>query len=428
MKGDMSLIGHVYVDCDGCVLKEGESWVKFVVVCDLDCNGLLSFRAEVSRSYVEMVDVAKTEEVELTEEEYAAAVEKAQTEAKEKAIEKAKKEFEAKKKAAEEAAKKKSEEKTEEMEENAEEKPAEAEPMDVEFNPETVEVPEVKVKKTKSVTKMEKQPKKRIARVEVPASFTVHMKMNPKHLEQVEALEQEMEKFDNGCLETNDARNELETYVLGAQGDFEDGGKYRDFMTNKEKDNFMGQILEMDDFLCDDNFDQPAAVYREKFNTVKAIGDIFVLRQKEFEARPAALEDVKKQLTQVELWLQDGRKSEDYAHISDEDVKELGEKLGEALKFLDEKIRVGANLPKTDDPPFRAAEVTAKSNEIMLAYDAVRSIPKPEPPKEEEKKDDGEEKKEDAEKKGEKASEDKKEGTESMEVEQPESTDAKAES
>jgi len=432
MKSELSLIGHVYIDCDGCVLKEGETWVKFVVVCDLDCNGLLSFRSEVSRSYIEMVDVAKTEDVELTEEEYAAAVEKAQTEAKEKAIEKAKKEFEAKKKAAKEAAEKKTEEKTEETEENAEEKPAEkpveAEPMDVEFNPESVEVPEVKVKKTKSVTKMEKQPKKRISRVEVPASFTTHMRMNPKYLEQVSSLEEEMEKFDNECLECNDARNELETFVLGAQGDFEDGGKYRDFMTNQEKDNFMGQILEMDDFLCDDNFDQPAAVYKEKFNKVKVIGDIFVLRHKEFEARNPALDDAKKQLTKIELWLQDGRKSEDYAHITDEDVKELGEKLGEALKFLDEKIQVGTNHPKTNDPPFRAIEVTAKSNEIVLAYDAVRSIPKPEPPKEEEKKEDGEEKKEDAEKKGETATEDKKEGTESMDVEPPESTEAKAQS
>jgi len=439
LKGEQELIGHVYVDCDGNVLKEGENWTKFVVVCDLDDNGLLSFRAEVSKSYIEMVDVAKTEEIPLTDEEYAAALAKAQEEAKTTAIEKAKAEFEKKKKAAEEAAKKKeAEEKTDEnaekTDENAEkteevkaEKPAEeAEPMDVEFNPETVEVPEVTVKKTKSVTKMEKQPKKRIARVEVPALFTSHMKMNPKYLEQISGLETEMEAFDKECLAAQSARNELETYVLNAQTEFEDGGPYRAFMTNPEKDNFMNQIFQNDDFLCDDNFDQPAAVYLEKFNTIKAIGDIFVLRQKEFEARPKALQEGKKQLTMVELWLLDGRKTEDFVHISDEDVKELTEKHIEATKFLDEKISVGSNLPKTADPPFLATEVTTKCNEIKWAFEAVKSMPKPEPPKEEEKKEDKkEDKKEEKTEKGEAATDEKK-GPESMDVDSPESKEEDA--
>merc|ERR1712224_382181 len=76
-KGNQSLIGHATITCDNVKLKDGEKWEKFVIICDLDDFGLLDLRAEVTKAYYETVDVIKTEEVPLSEEEYNKAVEEA---------------------------------------------------------------------------------------------------------------------------------------------------------------------------------------------------------------------------------------------------------------------------------------------------------------------------------------------------------------
>merc|ERR1719483_1353644 len=90
-------------------------------------------------------------------------------------------------------------------------------------------------------------------------------------------------------------------------------------------------------------------------------------------------------LNSVESWLTDGCKAEDFAHIEDATKEELSGKVAEASKWLDERQTMSANAPKTQDPPFFAREVSDKAREINGAYIAVKSIPKPEPKKKENK-------------------------------------------
>jgi len=396
MRDNQRLIGIANIDTEGHdTLNEKEEWSKFMVLVTMDVSGLLQLRCEITKQMIELVDVKKTKEVEMSEEEYQEALAKAQEEAKKKAEAERQKKIEAKKK---EDAKKKAEaaknaENTDgAAEANEEEVEAADAPADSEM--EDVEVPEVKISRMKTIQVTEKQEKKVFRKIEVPVQFTSYMAMTDSAKKAILEQESKMAEFDAECERVQQARNNLETYVLDAQGHFADGGEFFEYMTPEEGENFMNSLLEMDDWLADDEFDKESLVYLGKLDGLRAVGDIYEVRCKEFAKRGAALTMMKKNLNSIESWITEGSKAEDFAHIEEATLTELSSKVKEASIWLDERQQVSANGPKTQDPPFFANEISDKAREINGAYIAVKAIPKPEPKKEEEKKED--EKKEDA--------------------------------
>jgi len=382
MRNRRKLIGFADIDTSKHEdLKDGEEWSKFMVLVTMDVSGLLQLRCEITKQTTEMVDVKKTKEVEMSEEEYQEALAKAQEEAKKKAEADHQKKLEAKKAAAE--AKKKAAE-ADGGDANAEEEEVEA--ADTEM--EDVEIPEVKISKMKKVTVTEKQEKKVFRKIEVPVVFTSHMQMTDAHKKSIEASEAKMAAFDAECHKVQEARNNLETYVLDSQGHFAEGGDFFEYMTPTEAENFMNSLFAMDEWLGDDMFDQKSDVYQGKLDSLKAVGDIYELRCKEWSRRAKALTMMKKTLNQVEAWLTEGSSAEEFAHIEAATKDELSGKVKDASAWLDERQQMSAKATKCSDPPFFANEVSDKAREIHGAFLAVRNIPKPEPKKEEEAKED----------------------------------------
>jgi len=368
LSGERSLIGHADINCSQLELADGESWKKFQVIVDLNHSGLLKFRSEVTKSRIEVVDVQKTEEVPLTEEEYAEAVRVAQEEAM------AKLQAEKEKKAAEAAAKA-----TEEIEsaENAEEQPENMEIEDEEAEP---QMPEVNVPKTKTVEKTEKQEKTRLSKHAAPTTFTSRMGMTSPTIQSIKAQEKKMSDYDSECLLTGEARNNLEEYVLNAQGEFADGGQFFPYMSQEEADGFMNSIFEADDYLAMDEFDKMASEYIEKLNTLKTVGDIFEIRCREWEKRPQALAQAAKSVGIAQMWLNEGRQAEEFAHITDENVAELATKVAEFSQWLDELQQLHAQSQQAQDPPFYVREVQTRTVETNIALQAVKNTPAPPPP------------------------------------------------
>jgi len=384
MRNETKLIGIANIDTNGHdELADGEEWAKFMVLVTMDHSGLLRLRCEITKQTTEMVDVKKQKEVEMTEEEYQEALAKAQEEAKKKAEAERQKKIEEAKKAAEAKAKKAAEAGGDAAAENQEE---EVEPADIQM--EDVEVPEVTVSRMKKITVTEQQEKKIFKKIEVPVVFTTHMQMTSAQMQAIKAQEKKLSDFDAECHRVQETRNNLETYVLDAQEHFAEGGEFFEYMTSEEADNFMNSLFELDDWLADDDFDQTSEVYTTKLDSVKNIGDIFEVRCREFARRGVALTSMKKTLNQVQSWVLEGSKEEAFSHIEDLTKEELEKKVAEASAWLDERQQLSAKTLKSQDPPFMASEVTSKMREINAAFLAVKAIPKPEPKKEEEVKDD----------------------------------------
>lgn len=388
-----TLIGWVDINADGCSLNgDKEKWKKFQVIVDLDASGLLSFRVELTKSRLEMVDVAKDEEVDKTEEEYAADLAKAQEEARvkaeaerENAIKTYKQKLAAREKAKAEAAEKNTESQEGDGDVVMEEPPQE--PEEELKNPEEEElvIPEVTVSKTKMQKKVEKVEKTRIVKEDVPCVFTSRMGMLEETKEMIRALESKQATYDNEQFQIQSARNDLESYVLEAQDLYADGGLYFDYMTEEEAETFMNSIFEMDEYLCDDMFDKEILEYREKLQSLTVYGDTYKSRKEEWEKRPRALEMFKKLLTSVEMFLMEGHKVPDFEHIIQPVLEELGKTCQEANLWLDERQQFHNTTSKQQDPPYQAVEVSQKISEVNSAFAKVKQTPKPPPPAEEEK-------------------------------------------
>merc|ERR1711953_906065 len=88
---------------------------------------------------------------------------------------------------------------------------------------EDVEVPEVKVSRMKKITVTEQQEKKIFKKIEVPVVFTTNMQMTSAQMQAIKDQEQKMSAFDAECHRVQESRNNVETYVLDAQGHFAEG-------------------------------------------------------------------------------------------------------------------------------------------------------------------------------------------------------------
>jgi len=393
--GERNLVGFVDINAEGCVLKDGEKWKKFQVIVDLDNSGLLSFRVELTKSRLELVDVAKEIEVQKTEEEYAAEVEKAQADAlakveaaREKAIAEYKKKLEERKAKAEAAIAEAEVEKNKEdgdgdivMKEEVAEKEL--------VNPEETElvVPEVKVNKMKKETTTEKVEKTQVIKEDIPCCFTTIMGMLPSTEESIRKLEAKQLAYDNEQVAIQKARNDLESYVLDAQCEYAEGGKYFEYMTESEYDVFINKIFEMEEYVSDDNFDKPIAEYEAQLATLTIFGDVYRNRYVEFEKRPTALNMCKKLLTQIEMFITEAPNAPDYEHIGEEILSGLANSCRDANMWLDERQQSHDRTAKTQNPPYLASEISSKISEMNGQYQKVKQTPKPKPPpKEKEEK------------------------------------------
>jgi len=390
-KGTRNLIGFVDINSERCALGDAEKWKKFQVIVDLDNSGLLAFRVELTKSRVELVDVAKEIDAPKSEEEYQADLEKAQTEAKkkaealrEKAIATYKKKIEerkAKAEAAEAEVEKGDGDGDVVMEES---KPKEEEELK---NPEEEElvVPEVNVSKVKKETKVEKVEKTQVIKEDVPCVFTSIMGMLPETENAIRALETKQAAYDQNQFLIEKASNDLEVYTLEAMGEYAEGGTYFEFMTEAEYENFINLIFEMEEYVSDDNCDKPIAEYEAKLASLTIFGDVYKARYNEWEKRPKALQMCKKLLTQIEMFLAEGHNTPDYEHIAEEPLTKLADSCRDANVWLDERQQFHDRTGKQQDPPYLASEISSKISEMNSPFAKIKRTPKPEPPKEEEK-------------------------------------------
>lgn len=218
---------------------------------------------------------------------------------------------------------------------------------------------------------------------DVPVAFVSYMGIAADQLQEIKDLEAVMSAHDKDILAIQAAKNDLESYVLEAQSEFADGGTFYEFMSEEEAENFMNSIFEAEEWVGD-NEDENLATYVNKLNDLRAVGDVFEIREKEWNKRPQALTIMKKTLTSAEMWVTECMEQPEEFEYCWAELQELQTKIGEANVWLDERQQLSQTASKTQDPPYYATEVGDKARELNTAINAVKAIKKPEPKKEEE--------------------------------------------
>jgi len=193
-------------------------------------------------------------------------------------------------------------------------------------------------------------------------------------------------------IETDEKRNDLETYIFETRDKISSSGQWGAYIADADRDKFSDVLMKAEDWLYD-TFEGTKTQYVEKLQELKALGDPVQWRFNEDGMRGEWVQAVAGTIQNYKQAVENP--GEKYGHIAPEKLAKVTQSCNELQKWLDEMQAKQATLAKSDKPVLLCAEMEKKNQELAKTADEILKEPKPAPPKEE-KKDDApkEEKKE----------------------------------
>jgi len=199
--------------------------------------------------------------------------------------------------------------------------------------------------------------------------------ITPQELMEAQEEEGKMALLDKILAETAEAMNALEAAVYKYRDDLSE--KYAAYFVEADKEKLQAMCTAMEDWLYDDGMDVDKNTYIAKH---KEFTDAFaggVGREKEAELRTDAYQELKNAIEKFSAFA--ASQSEDYAHISTEDKQKVAAECATAQAYLaDTQAKLDA-LAKTEEPPIKAAEITAKASSLTSVCTPIMNTPKPLP-------------------------------------------------
>ncbi|KAG1342719.1 heat shock 70 kDa protein 17 [Cocos nucifera] len=186
-----------------------------------------------------------------------------------------------------------------------------------------------------------------------------------------------LDKKDAERKRTAELKNNLEEYIYSMREKIEDNLEIKKVSTEQECQSFVEKLSEVQEWLYTDGEDASASEFKERLESLKAIGDPIFFRLSEFSARPVASEHARTYLDELQKivtkwdtnkpWLPKAR---------------IDEVLSEADKFkswLEEKEALQKKTSDFSEPVFTSSEVYVKVSKLQDKVATVNRIPKPKP-------------------------------------------------
>jgi len=188
-------------------------------------------------------------------------------------------------------------------------------------------------------------------------------------------LEAQMAFEDKMITETADKRNELESYIYSMRDKMD--GALSTYGSPQEKEKLKSLLLDAEDWLYGDGFDSTKQQYTRKIEELRAVGDLMDRRLHEFEARPAAIEGLKKQLDLCKGFA--SKYGEEYAHIEEEERDTLRKEVRETENWMYDMISQQGSLPAHVEPILTVEGINVKRNALFKVSNPIMTKPKPKP-------------------------------------------------
>merc|ERR1719276_53053 len=231
-----------------------------------------------------------------------------------------------------------------------------------------------------------KKTKKRTKRTDLAINISGKPGLNnadtQKLMDQETAMQAEMREI----IDTDEKRNDLESYIFNMRDKIAESGEYGAYISNADRDKFNQDLTAAEDWLYD-NMEGTKAQFIEKLDELKGTGDAVAWRFKEAGMRDDWIAAVAGTIANYRAAAENP--SEKYGHIAPEKLAKITASCGELEKWLGDMRAKQASLPKHERPALLCAEMEKKNQEVAKMADDILKEPKPAPPKPEaEKKDD----------------------------------------
>ena len=221
----------------------------------------------------------------------------------------------------------------------------------------------------------EKKKSKKVKRIALTVASKGSFGISPQELVDAQEAEGNMALQDKLLAATAEAMNALEAAVYKLRDDV--STRLADFLAEPDKEKLSSMCTAMEDWLYDEGMDTDKATYEAKLKELEGAFAAGNTREKEASARPDAFAALKDAIDKFSTFAASA--SEDYAHISTEDKQKVAGEAAQAQAWMAESQAKVDGTPKTEDPPVKAAEITAKASALASVCAPIMNTPKPLP-------------------------------------------------
>jgi len=227
-----------------------------------------------------------------------------------------------------------------------------------------------------------KKTKKRTKRTDLPINISGKPGLSNPDIQRLMDHETAMQAEMREIIETDEKRNDLESYIFNMRDKIADGCEYGAHISNADRDKFNQDLTAAEDWLYD-NMEGTKAQFIEKLDELKGTGDAVAWRFKEAGMREEWIAAVLGTIANYRAAAENP--GEKYGHIAPEKLGKISTACGELEKWLGDMRAKQDKLEKHERPVLICAEMEKKNQELAKMADDILKEPKPAPPKEEKK-------------------------------------------
>ncbi|KAF9190690.1 adenyl-nucleotide exchange factor sse1 [Haplosporangium sp. Z 767] len=187
--------------------------------------------------------------------------------------------------------------------------------------------------------------------------------------------EMEMIASDRLVADTEMAKNNLEEYIYDTRSKVD--GVYKDFVNPADKEKFVQDLNDAENWLYDEGDEATKSVYTAKLAELQVVGNPIIQRYREVEARANASRELKESINQ--LMSQATSSEEKYAHIPEEEKNSIVEKCSKAQTWIENKEERQSMLKKYEQPALTSSEIRKQREDIVYFATPILNKPKPKP-------------------------------------------------
>ncbi|CAL5439826.1 unnamed protein product [Camellia sinensis] len=219
-------------------------------------------------------------------------------------------------------------------------------------------------------------PKKKVKKTNIPVSEFVYGGMAPADVQKAVEKEFEMALQDRVMEETKDKKNAVEAYVYDMRNKLND--KYEEFVTDSEREEIIGRLQEVEDWLYEDGEDETKGVYIAKLEELKKQGDPIEERYKEYSERAPVIDHL---IYCINSYREAAVSSDPkFDHIDLADKQKVLNECVEAEAWLRERKQQQDSLPKYVNPVILLADIRRKGEALDRFCRPIMTKPKPAKP------------------------------------------------
>ncbi|XP_011304595.1 97 kDa heat shock protein isoform X2 [Fopius arisanus] len=209
----------------------------------------------------------------------------------------------------------------------------------------------------------------------------------PQHeLDIAQEKECKMVAEDRQEKERIDARNALEEYVYDLRGKISDKDQLANYITEENRVRLSRTLDDTENWLYEEGEECNRQVYQDRLSQLKSHGEPIKEIKNEYEGRQAALSDLAATLQLAKKGYDQIKHSKDdkYCHVTDEELKTLGNVFKEKWQWLEQAHSTFSSTPRTQMPSITLAQVRQVKHTVDTTVNPIINKPKPkvEPPKE----------------------------------------------